>query len=240
MPNWVTNNILFDCTNSKYTPEDIAKRVHGKTEDGRELVFDFNRITPMPECLNIEASSRGEDGYRAYMKFLEESKGKSERQKARLEEMYRTSVGDESWLLGMSYHANKRLTGSANWYDWCCNNWGTKWNACDAYMEDPFPGERYLHVSFQTAWSAPRGLIQKLSKILSGVTVEHEWSDEDIGSNVGSVKLRDGKVVDFNLPESGTKDAYELAFEIQGIDDPKEEYGLVFSETTGTYEWKEA
>lgn len=38
-----------------------------KERDGREeeIVFDFDKILPMPESLQIEAGSRGDDGYLA-------------------------------------------------------------------------------------------------------------------------------------------------------------------------------
>ena len=43
-------------------------------------------------------------------------------------------------------------------YDWCIANWGTKWNACEAYTDDGYS-------SFDTAWSPPLPVIEKLSKM---------------------------------------------------------------------------
>lgn len=43
--------------------------------------------------------------------------------------------------------------GATNWYDWCCDNWGTKWGTYDLniteFSTDGFP----ILVSFNTAWS---------------------------------------------------------------------------------------
>lgn len=36
------------------------------------------------------------------------------------------------------------------WYDWCLENWGTKWDCCGASVEDDDTSLRYY---FQTAWS---------------------------------------------------------------------------------------
>lgn len=45
-------------------------------------------------------------------------------------------------------------------YEWCSENWGTKWNAYDVARRD------YLGVclSFQTAWSPPKPVIIELHK----------------------------------------------------------------------------
>ncbi len=44
-------------------------------------------------------------------------------------------------------------TEKDNWYNWRCENWGTKWDACDSdiYDED----SDYICINFNTAWSPP-------------------------------------------------------------------------------------
>ncbi len=37
-----------------------------------------------------------------------------------------------------------------NWYNWNCNNWGTKWNACNVYIDNNEEG--VLRYEFETAW----------------------------------------------------------------------------------------
>lgn len=50
--------------------------------------------------------------------------------------------------------------GHDNWYDWCVDNWGTKWD-CDVYHSDE------KGIGFSTAWSPPIGAIKTLA-ILTG------------------------------------------------------------------------
>jgi hypothetical protein len=47
-----------------------------------------------------------------------------------------------------------------NWYDWCINNWGTKWDTCDGdwNYEDAGDGQAILSGNFQTAWGPPVGV----------------------------------------------------------------------------------
>ena len=40
-------------------------------------------------------------------------------------------------------------------YDWCIENWGTKWNACEQVN---VLGEEEIDLDFQTAWSPPQGI----------------------------------------------------------------------------------
>lgn len=44
-------------------------------------------------------------------------------------------------------------------YDWCCENWGSKWNANHKDFED---GGFYLIYSYDTPWAPPEGVINKL------------------------------------------------------------------------------
>ena len=41
-----------------------------------------------------------------------------------------------------------------NWYEWNCNNWGTKWDASNITIEDSTKNSILL--TFDTAWSPPQ------------------------------------------------------------------------------------
>jgi hypothetical protein len=59
-----------------------------------------------------------------------------------------------------AWAANIEKYGAPNWYEWRCQHWGTKWNACDAEVTDN--GDGSLHVQFNTAWSFPFPIFEKL------------------------------------------------------------------------------
>jgi hypothetical protein len=42
-----------------------------------------------------------------------------------------------------------------NWYDWCCTNWGTKWDVNQAFVSDD-DEEESITFSFDTAWAPPK------------------------------------------------------------------------------------
>jgi len=41
-----------------------------------------------------------------------------------------------------------------NWYEWNVHNWGTKWDICDAYVDD-CGEEDEIVIAFSTAWAPP-------------------------------------------------------------------------------------
>ena len=45
-------------------------------------------------------------------------------------------------------------------HGWCAENWGTKWDACDPYLEDG--GGQDIMYSFNSAWSPPTPIVQMM------------------------------------------------------------------------------
>lgn len=100
MPNHITNEITFICNDNKL--EEI--KVLMKSEQSE---FDFNKLIPMPKTLDIESSSRGDTGLRAYREYIQKCNGKSPEEAAKIEEEYRGKFDDqETWELGKQYYEN--------------------------------------------------------------------------------------------------------------------------------------
>lgn len=66
-----------------------------------------------------------------------------------------------------------------DWYTWHTKYWGTKWGAYDAYIKI---GRTYITFVFNTAWSAPIPVIDKLVRTINH-DVSYRYADEDYGSN---------------------------------------------------------
>jgi hypothetical protein len=101
------------------------------------------------------------------------------------------------------------MGGYENWYDWCLDKWGTKWNAYNINVAK-HGGECIIH--FNTAWSTPEPIWLALSERFPDVEFCIAFSDEDTGSNVGYITAFNGSVSMDEL--SDTKEGYELAFEL--------------------------
>jgi len=88
----------------------------------------------------------------------------------------------------MGQETNPKLIdkyGADNWYDWNVKHWGTKWNACDSYVEDNT-------VVFDTAWSTPMDLIATMSVQFPKAKFIVEYADEDLGANCGIYTWQNG------------------------------------------------
>ena len=231
MPNHITNVIWFRCVAEK-----VAEIKDFMTTEGNESIgkteFDFNNLIPMPKSLDVESGSRGDTGLMAYREYLRRSFGLVKEEAKKLEETYRERFSEdpEIWDLGKQYYENIENYGTANWYDWRIRNWGTKWNAYDVEWGA-------YSVLFQTAWSGVPEILEKLSERFPEVEMLYRWSDEDIGYNVGEFTMKDGHVIDLNIPNPGSKEAYDLAFEIHGVE--PEEWGFYYDEKAKTYRYRD-
>lgn len=119
------------------------------------------------------------------------------------------------------------------WYEWCRKNWGTKWNA----YGQPDKRNTGNTIFFETAWRGVPELILKLGFLFPEVEFEYGWADEDFGHNVAKIKFKDTGILEEYRPEGGSKEAYELAFEITQT--TAADYDLAFNEEIGNYEYQE-
>jgi hypothetical protein len=126
----------------------------------------------------------------------------------------------------------KALYGKNNWYDWSIENWGTKWNS---YGYRDFPEYEGGDMQFYTAWAQPEPVIKKLSEMFPDAQFRHAWADEDIGMNVGEILYQNGEYLEYDVPNGGSKEAYELAADI--LDVSLADCNLFYNEGECNYEY---
>jgi hypothetical protein len=224
MPNHVTTKLKF-----KGKKEDILELRNAirpdvtadKSEDEGALI-DFNKIIPIPEDLHIESSSTVDNGM-AVLIFRET--GASLELTSMLSWPWVKAEGISSvkalaeyllkekranLILGQKALDNIKKYGHKDWYSWSTAKWGTKWNAY-SQVEVSFD-----EIIFDTAWSTPFPVIQKLSKMFPKVKIFLSYADEDFGHNCGEITLQKGIEIDSNIPKGGSVKALTLAAEIKG------------------------
>lgn len=257
MPNWVTNQITLTGTNQSL--KRFAEAIKGEKD-----AFDFNKIIPMPESLNITAGGMQEEAIMACLtnncsiKLDDNGFLKSELVKhgvknmfsdtdewhkkvfERTKEMLSKDGPDKKYSFGVSlgpskdkemtlreagmiYCSNLVLYGSVNWYDWRCDNWGTKWNACDVYCD--WFSDNELFYEFNTAWSAPYGVFEKIAEDYPDISFDVLYADEDVGSNCGRITFdasADRELVYWEPDDR--KSAVAFALEVLGYEDDVADY----------------
>ena len=262
MPNWVKAKLTIEGKDASKAMKSLLVK---NGEDGYR--FDFNKILPMPEELNIVSGSTTDKCVEIYLASLNPkvkdfgaenkdeklfyqlrdsaNKGKAfgrydgELSKQEIDEFVEKHKGDEKLNTfedfinyGKKAIDNTLKFGSMDWYDWCVKHWGTKWKACHTEHEENIPNE----VIFDTAWSDVRGLIYQLSKMYPSNTFIYEYAEEQIGLYAGTITIENGNVLEDIEFESGSKEAFEKAFELWG-EDLKNIFK--FNEKTNTYEYHE-
>lgn len=138
---------------------------------------------------------------------------KGDEQKIR--EMLKTIKNDDYGLGTVDFNKVIPMPESCDWYEWSINNWGTKWNAYGYDKNTDYSKNENLY--FQTAWSAPHSVLEKLTEMFPDIEFEHEWADEDIGQNCGRYSYTGGERIEEYAPES-EKDCIEFACRIWDCD----------------------
>jgi hypothetical protein len=234
MPNWVTARITLNGSDENVKKVLDFVRTEEVDENGKEYIrlFDFNKVIPMPEELNIESGSMGEWGMRYLLlnakhkiTWSDEDYDFEKRmleRKAENEEQFNNMIE-----LGQKYLTNIAKYGCKDWYQFHNKYWNTKWNSVEAEVNDNV-------ITFDTAWSFPAPVIEKLSEMFPDVTFDFIYADEDCGSNTGSGSICNGKYSDdTEYPDSGSNRGYEIYLEVH----PEYEDELCYIPEKDTYEW---
>ena len=82
-------------------------------------------------------------------------------------------------------------------YDWCLQNWGTKWGICDSEKQEEYGWEgkedKEVMYKFQTAWSPPNPIILRMSKLFPDLEFEMRYFEGGGGFN-GIYRCKNGEV----------------------------------------------
>jgi len=211
MPNHIQNRLTF-----KGTDEQIQHALNLIKSDEGDAIIDFNKIVEMPPSINTDMHSGIEDAIDVTLNLPVHSNpliGMLEIQNRRkVKSPLELSDEDfEKYIIGLK---NVKEYGHKNWYGWCTSNWGTKWNAYGT----PDNRDKNGTIFFQTAWSSPIKLVKILSGKLPDVEIDLIYADEDTSSNTGRISFKAGEVTMCYQPESGTKDGYDIYFELNPED----------------------
>jgi hypothetical protein len=224
MPNHVTNKIEITSANAKEALEFMQST---------ERQFDFNKIIPMPETLNVESGTITDatlayaltDGLKSELtdeqveKYFEDGwiSTKAEDAKNSLNAAKRIlenshSTAENLMSLGKQIISNIDTYGFKTWYQWSIPNWGTKWNAYDIEVSENT-------VSFDTAWNSPKPV---LAAWISKFNLDCVVKAFDEGHNFWFIKRYvNGVLIDTR--DTLKEDCDSLCKELKGFD-PSEEH----------------
>lgn len=183
MPNWTTNDVTI-----KADAETVAK-IKAECFDS-EGNFDFETLIPFPEGFDKALTSGSDDmaydvvygDWNSVAMYPWMGTVSREDTVTKLRANF-AARGADLDTLAEGYKRNVELTGHKTWYEWCTDNWGTKWNACETSLRPS--NEEALVFTFSTAWREPTPVFEALhAKYPSAyirVVCEHEGDDSITG-----------------------------------------------------------
>mgnify|MGYP007071595260 CR=1 FL=1 len=198
MPNHVSHIVEFSGNQEQI--DVLFSFIKGKFDDDdeNEMHIDFEKILPFPKELKGTCSPPNIVSQEEYNEWIRK---RDNNELHPFEKDSRPLTQEISDDLIQKYGYN-------NWYDWRCSNWNTKWNAYDQNRSGN-------EISFDTAWSTPYPIFQKLSELFPEVKITVQFADEDFGYNCGTYIYEEGENVFEDLPAGGSFEAYLFANEIK-------------------------
>ena len=80
-------------------------------------------------------------------------------------------------------------------YQWCTENWGTKWGICNAALENTDFEYGEFEYIFDTAWAPPKPIIKKMSEMFPLLVFTLKYFESGMGFN-GQYTCKNGKVIE--------------------------------------------
>jgi hypothetical protein len=173
MPNWCNNNLTIQAKGSLHMRKnkltDFMKSYCSYINDKEnDCMLDFEKIIPIPNFIEPpEFHNIANESNESSREQYENSKKKAREQ-------------------------NKELYGYESWYDFCNEVWGTKWNSSPIFTGMK---RNVLYFIFDTAWSPPYGIMEKLIADNPHLSFELNFSEIGMGFQ-GIITGNDGVVTE--------------------------------------------
>ena len=146
---WVVNKDATEPPYGEYkdNPDYCGGEEFLDTCDKVRQHFSFRSILPMPKEIEHTGSPvRIYDTQEELDEYIKEYYGSE-----KAENFYGKQIVAQAMTREYASYL-ERTYGADNWYDWSNDNWGTKWDASESYLQDDGWMLRY---DFDTAWCPP-------------------------------------------------------------------------------------
>ena len=172
MPNWCVNKLSITGP---------ARHIAALKKVG----IDFEHVLPYPKRFldQDELAQRAREEYQA---FVERQKNAPPGEEARAEAV----------IMGLAirnWNDLPRDGFNSGGYEWCVNNWGTKWPPSDLVLLKNSP--THLLYQFETAWSPPVPVVEAYSKKYPELTFKLRYYEAGMGYQ-GRLTVKAGNVSD--------------------------------------------
>jgi hypothetical protein len=189
MANWMKQTVTI-YSEKKDKLETIKDYLKTDSSTDEMLIFDLNNLVKMPEeLLGITCMTTNEKGkmidiyYRQEeaKDFMDSIMSAEQDKKVDAKDMFKKLKSIQ--LDEITIKRLEKKYGSVYWYDWCNDNWGTKWNAwCLKVKEEEIISKNtkqdnlfMLIYEIETAWSPPFGCMPNFFKYVEDKNCTAKW-----------------------------------------------------------------
>jgi len=180
MPNWCDGELSV-----QGEPEILKRFV--ETVKGEKEALDANKLIPYPEEWRKldKLAQEWQDRWDAFLRSAMDSEGKIDDEKRK-----------ELWKKFIAENGEQPEDGyNRGGYEWCIENWGTKWGFCHVEVFDEDIENGCVEYGFQTAWSPPIPLVKKMGEMFPELAFQLRYWECGAAFQ-GVLTIREGKVVD--------------------------------------------
>lgn len=171
MPNWCENDMVISGPKDKVKALQMAVFTKGKDSPHDDNHFDFDKILPYPEKYKNDDQIRTD--WRAA-----------------------NSNSDGSLKDGITFSMMPHDGYNAGGYNWCCENWGTKWPAGDFQNVNFELGAKSakFKISFSTPWGPAIPVMLETSKQHPDITLTLKYYECGMAFK-GTAKYKGGEEI---------------------------------------------
>lgn len=175
MTNWCECDLTITGQDVQKVLDAISSEASG---DKDERIFDFGKLIPYPDKFN-----KMDERNHEYGKKVNDLIG-SKKNKKKIEK--------ELVALQVEYQDALKDGYNSGGYEWCCRNWGTKWNAFSTRITSQ--SKKRAMVRFETAWSPPVPVIAVLAERFPDFKFVMKYYEMGMGFQ-GEQVFENGKLV---------------------------------------------
>lgn len=152
MPNWCSNVVTIEGVEAEVDRlVEFMRSEHGE--------FDFNKLIPYPE--EFRAADEIHNEIRKLTWWRPKGRPLSDEEEHKLQELQKIAPEKDGFNSGG--------------YEWCYENWGTKWPARDTRVDRAFSHK--VEYTFDTAWSPPVPVILELATRFPDVNITLDYAE---------------------------------------------------------------
>jgi hypothetical protein len=216
MPNWCVNQV--DIRGDEAKVAELIAFVKGTDEEGNGRLFDFAKIVPPPDSPLYAANSSSTDyvcGCVSTFVTTEPARGEDAFGPDYVARKGYWAIDGKEVKFGEkcpTHNESSVMDNPLNWYQWNCDNWGTKWNAGEVWHDRVDNGEStegQTSYNFDTAWAPAEPVIAALAKMFPMLQFEHRYCEGGMGF-AGEIMYQNGEV--FSMDEYSQEDMPEGSF----------------------------